>query len=209
MSTNSNQKELVIALSAIVQSCYLVDELSKTGKLETEFYFPLINSLFEFNPQSTRAIYGNIGNLRPGLTVLIELLSGPTTAGHNDTLRYIMSVLHLQKKLSKNSQMLDVIRSRLEHASFRSTHFSSSPEDSAASIAAVYQDTISKLNFRVQVTGHATHLQNPLVAEKIRALLFAAVRSGILWEQLGGKRWQLLLQRKSLRSTAESLLAEH
>ncbi|MDX1397057.1 MAG: DUF489 family protein [Oceanospirillum sp.] len=35
-------------------------------------------------------------------------------------------------------------------------------------------------------------------AEKVRALLFAGIRSAILWHQLGGRRWKLLLGRKKI-----------
>ncbi|MCW9047867.1 MAG: DUF489 family protein, partial [Gammaproteobacteria bacterium] len=43
-------------------------------------------------------------------------------------------------------------------------------------------------------------------ANKVRALLFAAVRSAVLWRQCGGSRWQLLLSRKKYIESAARLL---
>ncbi|MFB0933325.1 MAG: DUF489 family protein, partial [Pseudomonadales bacterium] len=40
----------------------------------------------------------------------------------------------------------------------------------------------------------------------IRALLLSGVRSAVLWHQLGGRRWQLLLQREGLKKSIKNLL---
>ena len=44
--------------------------------------------------------------------------------------------------------------------------------------------------------------------EKARALLMAAVRSAVLWQQLGASHWQLLFKRKALAASAKQLLTE-
>ena len=67
-----------------------------------------------------------------------------------------------------------------------------------ANIASLYQQTLSTLRQRIQVKGNAMYLQQPGVAERIRCMLFAAVRSAHLWRQLGGKRYHLVLYRKAL-----------
>jgi high frequency lysogenization protein len=36
------------------------------------------------------------------------------------------------------------------------------------------------------------------VVSEIRALLLAAVRSALLWRQLGGSQWQFLLARRAM-----------
>jgi high frequency lysogenization protein len=209
MEHEYSRKEQCIALAALLQACYLVDRLSKTGQLESEEFFPLLNSLFEFNPENTRAVYGNLANVKTGLHILQELLEGKSKGTYNETLRYAIAVLHLEKKLYRNDDMMNMVRSRLEHASFRSTHFATNIDDMASSIAAVYQDTLSSFKFRIQISGQAQHLQNQLIADKIRALLFAGVRAAILWQQLGGNRWKLLLYRKRYNKLTGELLSEH
>ena len=73
------------------------------------------------------------------------------------------------------------------------------------SVSGIYQDTLSKLKFRIKVTGSAQNLENTDNADIIRALLLAGIRSAFLWHQLGGRRWKLLLQRKQLLHTSQQL----
>ena len=68
-----------------------------------------------------------------------------------------------------------------------------------AALATLYQDTISKLTFRIHVKGNIEFLKDPRVAENIRALLLAGIRSSLLWHQLGGRRWHLIVYKKSIR----------
>jgi CII-binding regulator of phage lambda lysogenization HflD len=60
-------------------------------------------------------------------------------------------------------------------------------------LAALYQDTISRLTMRIHVKGVPEHLRKQAVADKIRALLLAGIRSALLWHQLGGRRWHLFV----------------
>jgi high frequency lysogenization protein len=56
------------------------------------------------------------------------------------------------------------------------------------------------------VNGEHGHLGNPVVAAKVRAALFAGIRSAFLWHQLGGNRWQLLFSRKKIATEAGKIL---
>jgi high frequency lysogenization protein len=56
------------------------------------------------------------------------------------------------------------------------------------------------------VNGEHGHLSNPLIAAKVRAALFAGIRSAFLWHQLGGSRWQLLFSRKKIAGEAANIL---
>ena len=44
----------------------------------------------------------------------------------------------------------------------------------------------------------ACFLQQEATAAKVRALLFAGIRSARLWRQLGGRRWHLLTKRGAM-----------
>ncbi len=81
-----------------------------------------------------------------------------------------------------------------------STHASNpASQFNLAALATLYQDTISKLTFRIHVKGNIEFLKDPRVAESIRALLLAGIRSSLLWHQLGGRRWHLIVYKKSIR----------
>jgi len=56
------------------------------------------------------------------------------------------------------------------------------------------------------VSGNPQQLQQPAVVEKVRANLLAAVRSAVLWRQVGGRQWQLLVYRRQCSMLARGLL---
>lgn len=198
-------KHQVTALAALVQACQLVDQLSKSGEVKEADTKPLLRSLFQFNPESVEDIYAD--RLVLGLRILNEALSREPQQ-YRDALRYAMIILSLERQLSKKPEMLSILRSRLEHSEFRSQHFGDSFSETAPSIAGIYQDTISTFRQRVKVTGNIQHLQDKQVAEKIRCLLLTAIRAAMLWRQLGGRRWQLVLKRKALLESVQQALAE-
>ncbi len=197
-----------LALAGLLQCTYLVDLLARSGQAEQEAVTPVINSLFQFDAKSPEAVYGGARGVNLGLGILKDLLEGKDTSRYRMTLRYAMSLLYLQKKLSARDDMLEVIRSRLQHAGVKQDHFSSNINDISTSIAAIYQDTISTFKYRVEINGSAQQLQNSANADKIRALLLAGIRSAVMWRQYGGKRWHLFLSRQRLREATEHLLTD-
>ena len=77
----------------------------------------------------------------------------------------------------------------------RELHGSTHP-DVLSSLGALYADTISHLRPRVMVQGNPHYLGQPGVVAEIRAILLAAVRSAVLWRQLGGTMWDFVLGRR-------------
>jgi high frequency lysogenization protein len=198
----------VLALAGVVQVARLVDQISRTGSYPAEFLRPTVNSLFQFDPASTADVYGGVQGVKLGLANLASMLASKDEPETRDMVRYVFGLLHLERKFSANSEMVDVVRSRLEHTHFKSEHFASHVQEVCHSISGIYQDTISTFQFRIKVSGSMTQLQNPANADLIRALLLAGIRSAFLWRQLGGRRWKLLLQRRKLLQLAQSLSRE-
>lgn len=206
---SDRNKERVIALAGVFQAASLVAELAKTGTCNMDGYHTLLNSLFNFNPDSTLDVYGNnINHLHQGLTVLSQISENQPGKDTAETARYALSLLALQKQLAKNPGMLEVISSRLNHVNYNKTHFSDNSSDLASSISGLYQDTISTLKFRIQVTGNMSHLKQIPVSDKIRVMLFAGIRSAMLWRQLGGTKWQIIFGRGDIENNSKALLAE-
>ena len=73
-------------------------------------------------------------------------------------------------------------------------------------IAELYTQTVSTLGPRILVNGEQGYLANTLIAAKVRCALFAGIRAGFLWRQLGGRRWQLLFQRRAIANAAGEIL---
>lgn len=198
-----------IALAALFQSAQAVADLGKNGHCDSQVEQALLDSLFVFEPENTLAIYnGQLKNLAVGLNFLQQFSQHPEQKHFQQVTRYVISLLNLEKQLSKNPQMQQVIHSRLKHIQFNQAHFSDNRQQLAAAISGVYQDTLSTLKFRIQVQGNAEVLQQTAVSDRVRALLLAGIRAAMLWRQLGGSKWQLIFGRKAIEGTSKQLLQQ-
>lgn len=201
-------RNLVIALAGITQAVDLVDKLAKTGYLDSEDFKTAVQSLFEQNPPTTEAVFGNATNLLRGYEVLIDLLQRNKGPQQTALISYCLGVVHLQKRLLRNRAMLNQIAERLDQCRHQMQHFGITHENVIANIASIYTETISTFPFRIQVVGEYQYLQQSRIANQVRVLLLCAIRAAILWRQLGGTRWHFLFQRGQLIKTAEQLLEE-
>ncbi len=202
---SKNLQDITLALAGVIQATLLVEQVAKTGYVQQDAYKCNIESLFDLNPKDTLAVYGgNAQNLRLGLEALRDMLAGKHK--HQDAMRYALGALHLQKKLAGRKDMLNTIANRIEQAANQAEHFSSTHENVVGNLGQIYSETISTFRFRIQVMGDHTYLQQARIASQIRALLLSAIRSAMLWRQVGGNRWQLLLQRKALAEQVDNLL---
>lgn len=208
MNKNKEWREITLALAGVFQSAALVERLAKTGYVSPAPYTASIESLFQMNPDCTESVYGGINNMELGLSVLADLLQHHKNNNYRESLRYVMGVLHLQKKLSGNNAMLTTVGERLDKATYQVEHFGSIHDNVIANLADIYTNTLSTFKFRIQVSGDINYLQQPRISNQIRALLFAGIRSSMLWRQLGGKRWQVIFSRRRLSSEADLLLKE-
>lgn len=206
MSNDINDQ--VIALAAIFQCAAQVEQLATTGHLPSEELEIAVNSLFVRNPDSTLEVYGTLAAIERGLQTIVAVLRRNSLSASNNCIRYVMGILHLQKQLAKHASMSDIIASRLEKTRQQIDHFSPTHDNVIASLADIYGDTISTFKFRIQVSGEYQYLQQARIAAQIRTLLFAGIRSAVLWRQLGGSRLQVIFKRKKLLQTAEELLAQ-
>ena len=232
-NNEKNLKNQVIALARVALAAALVDKLARTGYDEIESFNTLIHALLDTNPKSTESVFIDRNHLRLGLDTLrrilhqtgahqAELQRSQTTNNslddynYSEILRYVLSMVHLERKLSSNQQMLGNIGSRLEQVERQVQHFSGPDavsgyrnESVLANIASIYADTISTFRFRIQVNGNPNHLQQELIVHKIRCLLLCGIRSAVLWKQVGGSRFKVLLNRAQHAEMATELLRLH
>jgi high frequency lysogenization protein len=204
MSNTWNDR--TIALAGIFQAAVLVQRLATTGSLSNAELHTAIHSLFEQNPNNTNDVYGDTHALLTGLERLSGSLKRHNTSDGNDIIRYVMGMLHLQKKLMKQPDMLANIGKRLGQSQQQAELFEVTHDNVIASLADIYTSTISTFSFRIQVTGDYNYLQQARIGNQIRVLLFAGIRSAILWRQLGGNRLQVITKRKTIIETADQLI---
>jgi high frequency lysogenization protein len=205
MSTPNNIDK-VLALSGVFQAAALVKQLAKTGKINEPYFQASIESLFKFDAVDVADVYNGSDNIMMGLQELVRMFSNSKNPKDSDMARYVLSMLHIERKLAKKSNMLELIRTGMLRAKGQTNYFSTTHENVLANLAGVYTDTLSTLSFKIYITGEPLYLTQTTTMNKVRSLLLAGIRSSVLWRQLGGRRWQLLISRRTILETAQKLL---
>lgn len=201
MSSQVNNQ--AIALSALFQAAELVSQLAKNGNAPEASLRPLLDSILKTNVDSTYDIYGGSwdfsDNLKLGTEICLKTIGKDKTSVNPDTIRYALSILHLESKLAKQPEMLSALGQRISQLVRQKEHYDDlTHPNMLAAISGIYQDNLSKLNFRIQVHGDSRYLQQSQVSDQVRASLLAGVRAAMLWRQLGGRRWHLIFKRKPI-----------
>jgi high frequency lysogenization protein len=197
-----------LALAGAAQAGFLVYQLAHHGLAAQNKLAPLVKSLFVLNPHGVEEVYGDAGKLRLGLQLMVEIIEDGTASQANaEAVRYVLGLLYLQGRLHGNKAMLDQLRRGIEGITLRHPEDQRLEDPCLRDLAKLYQDTISHLGRRIQVRGDMRFLQNEHVADKVRVTLLAGIRSAWLWDQVGGRRWHLLLRRKRLLAAARKLLS--
>ncbi len=197
----------VLALSGMCQAIHQVQNIARRGDIDDDDFETMIRASLTLEADSTEAIFGGADKLRTGLRVLAEQLgTGAKTSAEFG--RYFVNIITLEKQFSNNSELMQIMRTRLNQ-SIRLQHYHDEiGQEVIDNLASLYQDTLSTLSVRIQVSGDARHLQVANNQARIRALLLSAVRCTLLWRQVGGKKLHLLIRRGDITRTAQAILQD-
>ena len=201
-----NFESRILALAGVFRAAALVNTLANEGTISDNDLKVSVESIFEINPDDVVQVFGNTNNLSLGFQTLIYQLGKDGDHRNIDIARYVVSMLFLERRLMNNSKMLETLSSGIELATRQSEHFSSTHENVISNIADLYSRTISELGPRIMVNGEEHHLTNTTISNKIRAVLLSGIRSAVLWQQLGGRRWHILFNRRRYMAEAEKQL---
>jgi len=203
----NSERERCIALAGLFQATELASQVARRGIADTAAMEASIHSLFQVDADSVEEVYAGL----PGVAVGLRVISAQLDDGKNrniDVTRYVISLLHLERKLAKRSAMLDQIGEGIRTTAGRLDHFHLLHPNILAGLAEIYSSTVSQLRPRIMVQGDPLHLQNSENINRVRSLLLAGIRSAMLWRQCGGGRLQILLGRKKMLNMTRSLLQE-
>jgi high frequency lysogenization protein len=193
-----------IAFAATAQSAMLVHNKA-LARVSHEMYAEvLLESIFVTNPDSVRDVYPSPPALKLGLETGHAILSRPEQA-LIPVLQYTVTLIDIGQRLLKEPRLVAILARSLEELGEQRHDLDRGTLQQR--LSTIYQNTISTLPLRVQVRGTAGLLQRPEVADAIRALLLAGVRSAWLWRQMGGRRWHLILRRSTIRRRLAELAA--
>jgi len=204
LNTITNQ---TIALAGIAQAAALVDQLATTGTADGAAMEASIGSILKIDSDSVIDVYGSLSGLKLGLQQLQAQMTGYKIANAQQA-RYAASLVFLENQLSRRKDMLKSIQIGITKAQNQEQHFGLMHENVLANLGEIYHSTISTLQPRIMVNGNPDYLSRPDIANKIRAILLAGIRSAILWKQCGGTRWKFLFYRKKIQNELKSLLQQ-
>ncbi len=204
MKTN---RDRCIALAGMFQAANLVQDVAYNGSYDQEGATASIYSLFQVDAESVPAVYGGLEGITSGLNHLIGQLTGKEER-RTEITGYVISMMHLERKLSKRPEMLKTISDGIELATTKLVHFPMLHENILWQLADIYTNTISTMLPRIMVQGDPVQLQNKNNVNIIRSLLLAGIRSAMLWHQCGGNRIQVITSRKKIVTHATELMEE-
>ena len=75
-----------------------------------------------------------------------------------------------------------------------------------SALGSLYAETVSHLRPKVMVQGNPHYLGQADIVAEIRAILLAALRSAVLWRQMGGSAWDIFLRRRAMQQAIEGWL---
>ena len=203
----NNLYNITLALAGMIQPAYLAREFARSGKLDEDVFHAGIYSIFQTDPDNVSEVFGGTTELKAGLKKIIELFS-PSFSLSRSQMRYLVSIIQMQKKIMNHPNLFKRLNQRIQQAKKQSEFFSLTHPTVVANLADIYLDAISPFNFRIMMWGNQRILGVNENMEKIRVLLLAGIRSTVLWRQVGGSRWQLLFSRSKIKTMAEKILAE-
>ena len=197
-------RDRAIALAGLMQAIRLVHQMANTGQAETRPLETCIASLFRFDAEDAEAVYGDRRQLQPGVRLLLDQLVG--TGRDNSHTRMAVSVLGLERRFLRSPETVAAVHDALERLAPQCERDGAAHPDLLARLGELYAERISPLGQRVLVQGNPVYLAQPPVVAEVRATLLAALRSAVLWRQLGGSLWDFVLRRRALVGSVQSQL---
>ncbi|WP_163937685.1 high frequency lysogenization protein HflD [Paraferrimonas sp. SM1919] len=203
MSANLNER--MLALAGLMQAINQVQHIARHGNLDKQQLQDVLAPILVMNPDSTNDVYPSEPMITQGFKSIVQLFGSASNKDMEGS-RFLVGILALERKLSKNPQALSMLGQRINEVNRQLNHFELSDDAVIANLASIYVDVISPLGPKLQVSGNPLHLQKPDCQNMIRACLLSAMRSAVLWRQLGGKRRQLIFSRQGILEFAQNKL---
>lgn len=182
----------VLALAGVFQALSLVRDIARSGDCDAEAMEASLASIFKLEAASTADVFGGNRGVRLGLRTLIEQVEG-----HDRDLplfHMLVNVMKLERSLARRSDVNAKLGEELTGMQRQLQHFPVTHATIVARLADLYCGSLSTLKPRITVVGNPLYLRQPAHAQRVRALLLAAVRAAVLWHQLGGRRRHLLFR---------------
>lgn len=196
----------MLAFSGVCLASVCVQQLARRGQVNPpEAAQVLIDSTLIVDAADTESIYQPLSALLPGLKVLLRQLDASGDKDVEQT-RYVVGMLQLERRLARNDKAMNQLGSAITQIKLQRETFAFEDSDITANLGSAYSDIISGIGPRIQIQGDSNFLTQSQIQKRIRAMLLAGIRSAVLWRQLGGKRRQVVLNRKQMLKATRDIL---
>jgi high frequency lysogenization protein len=196
--------ERILALAGLVQALKQVRRIADTGQADATVLSTALDSVFRIDAESAEAVYGSAADLRPGLLLLRDYFGN---RNKDEALpRLALAVLQIERRFVRDEDMARKVHDGILAAAPLAERLGSTHPDVLSALGALYADTVSHLRPKVMVQGNPHYLGQADIVSEIRAILLAALRSAVLWRQVGGNLLDFLLGRRQMLAAIESEL---
>lgn len=200
-------RDATLAFAGMLQVGELVRQIASSGQYSRQAAEASLESIFARDANSAEAVYGGLAGVRMGLQMVTQLFSDQRQQEHMPALGYAVGLSRIEQELRAQPARLQAMGQALDLVEPVRRQAESLLDDSVvAQLADVYRQHVSVLKFRLAIKGRAEYLQRSDKAALVRALLLAGLRSAVLWQQTGGRRWRLVFQRRKMLNEAQALL---
>lgn len=200
----SEMHDRVLALAGLAQALRQVRRVAETGQAEGQVLETALSSVFRIDAGSAPEVYGGVANVRPGLMLLRDYLAN---RGQDPLLpRLALAVTQLERRFDRDEAVAARVHAGVLEAAAEAERLGPAHPDVLTRLGALYADTVSHLRPRVLVQGNPHYLGQAAIVAEIRAMLLAALRSAVLWRQMGGTPWDFLLRRGAMARALDDLL---
>ncbi len=197
-------QERVLALAGLVQALKQVRRIADTGQADASVLATALDSVFRIDAESPEAVYGSVADVRPGLLLLRDYFG---SQNKDEALpRLALAVLQLERRFVRDDAMAQKVHEGIVATMPLAGRLGSSHPDVLGALGKLYADTVSHLRPKVMVQGNPHYLGQGDIVSEIRALLLAALRSAVLWRQMGGSLFDFLIARRQMLAAIESEL---
>jgi len=204
--TERTEADRTLALAGLYQAVALVQAHARGQQIQQESVLTCLRSVLCTDPNEPMEVYGSLESLRLGFETLKRQLGRGDRTRSLEITRYVSNLIVLERTLSQHREMRDALISGIGDAKEMADREGIEEPEIIRLLARTYRGTLSTLSPRIMVSGEPHLLRSETTANLIRALLLAAVRSTVLWRQLGGSRRRLMITRRIVCNLAEGAL---
>ena len=199
----NRETERDLAFAGVCQAAALVQMTARKGQVPQADFEATIGSIVMIDADNTEEIFGGIQSLGLGFSTIIAQLGNTPLEKNPEITRYVAGILSLERKISSKDKVMQSLSERISQIKRQQTHIDLFDNQMVSNLASIYADVISPAGPKIQVAGDPAMLQQNSNQNKVRALLLAGIRAAVLWRQLGGKRRQILFNRKKIVAHAQ------